>query len=612
MNFENNPCIKPLVKEEGFNKIRVLDEKVNQLEKLVSDMSDNIETKELNVTETAHIKNLEVENQSTTYESFSADTFTLNKINEETPILSPKVVGYDENGKLIPIEAQYEGFDLYDYIVDSQEKFDTLITLAKSASGLTFKNVAIIGGYGDGTSGDYIYSPTETTNFNKANIVGYKSAKITVNVDDVATDDLVVFDNVGTVKNVNLSVIGTLSVYNLSVFKGATLEDLTINHTSYNPPYTLDSCTLKNVINNEYITFKDCILGNLDTVQSVFNGCNSNQMYVKQNANENRKFVFTDSAVHVYTKEDNSTIKISEMTNSNIECLDENSKFKMTVECDSSDHNSKIIGHLNDSVGTFDLISMDAMTLTINLTKDNIDFYSGLKRFDFDYPSTVHAFIDLGESTRTIIYTDDLSNPSTMNAYLEYPFTADNQIKKWKSGTDIGYTLGSNTSIYYANLTFNTIIELTNPTNEPFNPLEVSDSITTSGNIKKYLINNNEYKNVCELGEYSHIIIYEDDSDSSNKKFYLGYPFTENNQIRKWKDGYNEIGYTLGSDTSIYYHDLSFNNFGTLTNPNETDFSPILANKFRINENAYNITLKCSPTNEVKVKHCLINIVSNS
>ena len=171
MNFENNPFIEP-VRKEGFNQIKVIDEKVNQLEKLVSDMSDNIETKELNVTETAHIKNLEVENLSATYESFSADTFTLNKINEETPILSPKVVGYDENGKLIPIEAQYEGFDLYDYIVDSQEKFNTLITLAKSASGLTFKNVAIIGGYGDGSSGDYIYSPTETTEFNKANIVG--------------------------------------------------------------------------------------------------------------------------------------------------------------------------------------------------------------------------------------------------------------------------------------------------------------------------------------------------------------------------------------------------------------------------------------------------------
>lgn len=607
MNFENNPCIKPPVKEEGFNQIKVIDERVNTLEKSVSDMADNIETKNLRVTENAYIENLEVHNQSTSYENLSADNFALNQINEETPILSTKVVGYDENGKLIPIEAQYEGFDLFDYIVDSQEKFDALITLAKSASGVTYKNVAIIGGYGDGTSGDYIYSPTTTTNFNNANVVGYRSAKITVNVDDIATDDFIVFDNVGTFKNINLSVIGTLSAYNLSVFKGATLEDLTINHTSYNPPYTLDSCTLKNVVNNEYITFKDCILENLDTVQSVFDGCNSNQMYVKQNSNESRKYVFTDSAVHVYSKEDDNTIKISNMTNSNIECLDEKSNYKMTVECDVSDYKSTIIGHTNGRV-----------CKTANSSDyhyDNIDFYSSLERFNSDYPSTVHAFINENENSRTVIYTDDLSDPSTMNAYLEYPFTANNQIKIWKDNTIYCFSLGINDSTFYSDLSFSRIYTPQSTVIScPFSPIEVTNTVTTSNNIKKYNINNEEYKNIILLGEETHFIVYTKDdlSAPSTMKVYLKYPFTESNRIRMWKDDYT-ISYTLGTDITTYYRSLDFSeNYTVSSSPNEIYLTPILANKFTVNEDAYNITVKCSPSNEVKVKDCLINIVSNS
>ena len=91
--------------------------------------------------------------------------------------------------------------------------------------------------------------------------------------------------------------------------------------------------------------------------------------------------------------------------------------------------------------------------------------------------NNLHAFVDLGEASSTTIYTKtDISseqlNPSTIVAYLDVG--CKKQIRKWKSSSTFAYTLGTNTSIYYSDLSFNNIIELSNPQEEDFNPLEVT------------------------------------------------------------------------------------------------------------------------------------------
>lgn len=90
----------------------------------------------------------------------------------------------------------------------------------------------------------------------------------------------------------------------------------------------------------------------------------------------------------------------------------------------------------------------------------------------------LRAFVDLGEFSSTTIYTKNILSgedydPNLMiNAYLDVACTK--QIRKWKDENSIGYTLGSNISIYYSDLAFNSITELSNPTEINFNPLEVT------------------------------------------------------------------------------------------------------------------------------------------
>lgn len=89
----------------------------------------------------------------------------------------------------------------------------------------------------------------------------------------------------------------------------------------------------------------------------------------------------------------------------------------------------------------------------------------------------LHAFIDLGESSSTTIYTKTNISSEELNladiiAYLDVG--CKKQIKKWKDGNAICYSLGS-VSIYYTDLSFNQIYTPQNtPTSADFNPLEVT------------------------------------------------------------------------------------------------------------------------------------------
>ena len=156
MNFNSNPILYPkddglkpskdngnppcYPKEDGLNPFKAIVERINTLESVTRNYGDSFETKELTVTENAQIKNLnategtvntlnstncniknaQIENLRTnrlTWDSPSIDVENaeVEKLNvtteikvenfkTEEPIFSNAVVGYDENGKMIPIK----------------------------------------------------------------------------------------------------------------------------------------------------------------------------------------------------------------------------------------------------------------------------------------------------------------------------------------------------------------------------------------------------------------------------------------------------------------------------------------------------------------------------
>ena len=171
MNFNSNPILYPkddglkpskdngnppcYPKEDGLNPFKAIVERINTLESVTRNYGDSFETKQLTVTENAQIENLNAtEGTVNTLNSTNATVTTLNStastitnatvenaqvkklhateeikvenLKNEEPILSNAVVGYDENGKMIPIRfvAPTASYLYFDYTVDSQQKFD--------------------------------------------------------------------------------------------------------------------------------------------------------------------------------------------------------------------------------------------------------------------------------------------------------------------------------------------------------------------------------------------------------------------------------------------------------------------------------------------------------
>ena len=156
MNFNSNPILYPkddglkptkdngnppcYPKEDGLNPFKAIVERINALESVTRNYGDSFETKQLTVSEnaqieklnategtvttlnstTADIKNAQIENLRTnrltwdlpsidvenveTIKLHATEEIKAENLKTEEPILSNAVVGYDENGKMIPIK----------------------------------------------------------------------------------------------------------------------------------------------------------------------------------------------------------------------------------------------------------------------------------------------------------------------------------------------------------------------------------------------------------------------------------------------------------------------------------------------------------------------------
>ena len=329
MNFNSNPILYPkddglkptkdnglkppcYPKEDGLNPFKAIVERINALESVTRNYGDSFETKELTVTENAQIENINategtvniLNSTDATVTNLNSTTSTITNANitnttvenaevkklhateeikvenlkNEEPILSNAVVGYDENGKMIPIRfvAPTASYLYFDYTVDSQQKFDDLLSILKSGTPNTYRSIAILGGLGDGEHGEYLYivdSNSGEANFNNASFIGFNNPKIAITADDA--DTFKVFKN-GVIKDIDFNVGGTvITTETVTLFHNCTYDNgkIALNNVSAN--FNIVNTTLSNVVNDECKSFIECTLNDCtNNAETTFTSCN--------------------------------------------------------------------------------------------------------------------------------------------------------------------------------------------------------------------------------------------------------------------------------------------------------------------------------------------------
>lgn len=603
MIFDNTNSIEP-IKEKSpfpFNPLDSLTSRVNGLEKTMFDNKTEFTTETLNATvanigelnfegevKLQNVEDLEIQNDLTV-----GNDITINGLEDTTPTDTTLALGYNAEGKVIPIKA----YQFYDYIVDSQDRFNALMEMSKSTDGVTYKNIAIIGGYGSGTNGEYEYtvdSETTDSEFNGANIDCYKSATINITVDEFTVSETTVvniFDNVNVVNDLTVLVDGAENenLY-LYLFSGSTvtttLNNILIKEPTNSVHFHIDSANINNSNNFDYVKFDYCHFINTKTVASYIKGCWSDSFIplIKKDDLDNIYnedyvgFSIFDSTISI--NEGIDAYNSSDFRKYFVITYVEESKIyvnsNINVLCKSSDKETSFIGK--------NKISLVDTPVGQGIVPSNtyLPYYSKIKR-ETSYYS--YAFVDLGEPSKSVLFTD--TNPSSITTSSEVDLVRNGKsfgiVKKWKvmNGTTFlynVYTLSNDTTIYYTDLTFTSIQTISSSwtvTQIPFTPLEIPYLIYCN-EVPYYARSTTEFPSstscYIDLGESSKTLYYSKDSSVTA---YLDVKCTK--QIKKWKDTVNgKLVYTLGTNENIFYTDLSFTTLYTTTNTMvETSFNQV-------------------------------------
>lgn len=596
MIFDNTNSIEP-IKEKSpfpFNPLDSLTSRVNGLEKTMFDNKTEFTTETLNAT-VANIGELNFEGEvklQNVEDLEIQNDLTIGGLEDTTPTDTTLALGYNAEGKVIPIKA----YQFYDYIVDSQDRFNALMEMSKSTDGVTYKNIAIIGDYGSGTNGEYEYTvDSETTDgkFNGANIDCYKSATINITVDEftVSEETLVtIFDNVNVVNDLIVLVDGAENEnLTLRLFSGSivttTLNNILIKEPTNSVHFHIDNANINNSNNFDYVSFDLCHFINTKTVPSYINRSLSDSFIplIKNNDYDN---IYNEDYVGFSIF--NSTISINERRNPRyigfikhfVITSVERSKIYVNsdidVLCKSSDKGTSFIG--NNKISLVDT-SIGQAIAPLNTY---LPYYSKIKR-ETSYYS--YAFVDLGETSKSVLFTN--TNPSSITTssavYLIRNENSFGRIKKWEvmNGTTFlynVYTLGNNTTTYYTDLTFTLIKTISSSqtvTQIPFTPLEIPYLIYCN-EVPYYASSTEAFPSstscYIDLGESSKTLYYSNDNGVTA---YLDVKCTK--QIKKWKDTVTNIFvYTLGTNENIFYTDLSFTTLYTYDNEKITaSFNPL-------------------------------------
>ena len=448
----------------------------------------NAETIKLHATEgtvdtlnstNGNIINAEVEKLNVTTE------IKVENFKTEEPIFSNAVVGYDENGKMIPIRfvAPTASYLYFDYTVDSQQKFNNLLSILKSGIPNTYRSIAIIGGLGDGEHGEYLYtvdSNSSDANLNNASFIGLNNPKIVITTNNANT--FKVFKN-GLIKDIDFNVGGTVNagktvtlLYNCTYNNGK----IALNNVSAN--FNIVNTSLSNVVNDECKSFVGCTLNDCETIQSAFTNCSSEMLYVSTDTNIANKYSFNKCGIHLDMKKadmaqlETVTINIASMTDSKLTVLDTSSKLKKIIlNVDASDSLSEIIGNNDKKYSIYEpYVKRVSKSISPSMRSK--------------------AYLSYHDESHTPIFSNDgvkfyLDEAMTQQVYC-YSTTNSNNERIWM------FALGNDDTHCYSSLTLNKEITYSQRDGESVAGLKLSDFgdefILNGNSLKTYICRNDE------------------------------------------------------------------------------------------------------------------------
>ena len=385
----------------------------------------------------------------------------------------------------------------FDYTVDSQQKFNDLLSILKSGTPNTYRSIAIIGGLGNGEHGEYLYtldSNSSDANLNNASLIGLNNPKIVITINNANT--FKVFKN-GVIKDIDFNIGGTVNAGKIvTLLHNCTYNNgkIALNNTSAN--FNIVNTTLSNVVNDECKSFVGCTLNDCETIQSAFTNCSSEMLYVSTDTNIANKYSFNKCGIHLDMKKTNMTqletvtINISSMTDSKLTVLDTSSKLKKIIlNVESSDSLSEIIGN-ND------------------------------KKYSIYEPYVKRVYKSVSPSMRSKAYLcvmDESHTPIFSNDgitfYLDEAMTQ--QVKCFSTldsnyKTTYYFTLASDTSILYSSLTLNKqVID----TNEKYSQSIIS--LKLSDICDEFILNGNSLKTYICMNDTSGTLLYSNDSGTT-------------------------------------------------------------------------------------------------
>ena len=390
-------------------------------------------------------------------------------------ITAPNITSLEE--RVTALESDF------DYTVDSQQKFNNLLSILKSGIPNTYRSIAIIGGLGDGEHGEYLYtvdSNSSDANLNNASFIGLNNPKIVITTNNANT--FKVFKN-GLIKDIDFNVGGTVNagktvtlLYNCTYNNGK----IALNNVSAN--FNIVNTTLSNVVNDECKSFVGCTLNDCETIQSAFTNCSSEMLYVSTDTNIANKYSFNKCGIHLDMKKadmaqlETVTINIASMTDSKLTVLDTSSKLKKIIlNVDASDSLSEIIGNNDKKYSIYEpYVKRVSKSISPSMRSK--------------------AYLSYRDESHTPIFSNDgvkfyLDEAMTQQVYC-YSTTNSNNERIWM------FALGNDNTHCYSSLTLNKEITYSQRDGESVAGLKLSDFgdefILNGNSLKTYICRNDE------------------------------------------------------------------------------------------------------------------------
>lgn len=524
MVINNNNSLRPINEEatDTSRELNLLSFRVNSIENTLVGYETEVDTETLNasnvnVSENINTKTLNVE------EDITSDTITAQSIKTD---------------RLEYTQMNLNLIDAYDFVVDSQERFDEMFELAQGSS-FPYKNIAIVGGKGNGENGEYLLNNESSTTYNdfkNATITCYNNVVINLTyvkgyfVFDYATiKDLTInVDNIGN--NIYILLSSYCDWYNLKVY------DKGVNQVNDQNGVYFQFGSINDSIISDYAFYSSLKIHNTHILPSKIYECESDSLYPYlywnsyMNIEEDLSYTIFKSSLKIFkpTKSMNRTDLISDglvvysLVGSNID-----------ISSAPSDFYTKIISTSNEMS-----VEYNANTIIGNASNPKYKTFEGSLNYDnlsYDYGwdySPYSIYVDSGEKSRSVFeYLTNAKRISPIDKNMDY--------YKYINGNSYLYKV-SDSNAYVTDLNESSLSYISSSLTETTpNLIEInipSDIMVKNTSLSLYIL---YYDN-------SKTLVYKTSNEYyldalKTKRFYIYY---DNNNSHKYVFKYGDYYYT--------------------------------------------------------------------